>query len=251
MGSKQVEVNCDMGEGFGKWKMGPDEELMKFIDVANVACGFHAGDPSIMLRTLRLAKQHGVRVGAHPGFPDLFGFGRRRMEIDPEDMYALMLYQVGALVGILEAEGMKLNHVKPHGQLYFYVHKDEEIRDAVVRAVSKFNVPLYGLPHETMKAACAKYGVTLVHEFYPDIQYDETGHLAPVKGEQANGKIVGQRLEEFARDGHATTADGVRVDLGFGDLSRATLSICVHSDFPTALENAAAVRQTVDRVFNA
>ncbi|KAF9874581.1 LamB/YcsF family protein [Colletotrichum karsti] len=250
MAKKQIEVNCDMGEGFGRWKMGPDEELMKFIDVANVACGFHAGDPSIMLRTVRLAKQHVIRVGAHPGFPDLFGFGRRRMEIDPEDMYALMLYQVGALVGILEAEGMKLNHIKPHGQLYFYVHRDEEIRDAVVRAVSKFDVPLYGLPHDTMKEVCSKYGVTLVHEFYPDIQYDATGHLAPVKGEQANGKVVGERLANFVRDGHVTTPDGARVDLGFGDVSKASFSICVHSDFPAALENAAAVRSVVDRLFN-
>ncbi|PKS10638.1 hypothetical protein jhhlp_002393 [Lomentospora prolificans] len=248
--AKRVEINCDMGEGFGRWKMGPDEELMKVIDVANVACGFHAGDPSIMLKTVRLAKQNGVRVGAHPSFPDLGGFGRRRMEIDPEDMYAMILYQVGSLNAILKSEGMELNHVKPHGQLYFYVHQDAGIRDAVIRAVATFGVPIMGLPHSVIRETCAKYGVELIPEYFPDIEYDAAGQHVPVaKCRPVNGDVVKERIHSFATDGCATTADGVKVDLGFGDVSSATFSICIHSDLPTALDNASGARAAVDELF--
>ncbi|KAI1097208.1 LamB/YcsF [Jackrogersella minutella] len=242
--SRWIEINCDMGEGFGRWKMGPDEELMRYVDVANVACGFHAGDPSIMLRTVRLAKQHGVRVGAHPGMPDLLGFGRRRMSIAPDEMYALVLYQVGALAGMLAAEGVPLNHVKPHGELYFYVQRDAAIRDAVLRAVRTFNVPIYGMPTKDMIADCQRIGLKLIPEFYADINYNDEGQLVPVaESVPATPELISERIRMFASKGQVKSKSGDVVDI---PVDRQGFSICIHSDLPGALENAAAARAAVD-----
>lgn len=225
---------------------GPDEELMKHVDVANVACGFHAGDPSTMVRTVRLAKQHGIRVGAHPGMPDLLGFGRRRMAIAPEDMYAAVLYQVGALSGILAAEGMPLNHVKPHGELYFFVQRDAAIRDAVLRAVRTFNVPIYGLPTPQMVADCERVGVELIPEFYTDIDYDSRGALVPVaESVPVSPQMIRDRILMIAITGQARSATGTTVDIPLG---MGGFSICIHSDLPGALENATAARAAVNEV---
>ncbi|KAI6083530.1 LamB/YcsF, partial [Hypoxylon rubiginosum] len=245
---RSIEINCDMGEGFGRWKMGPDEELMKVVDVANIACGFHAGDPSTMVRTVRLAKKHGVLVGAHPGMPDLLGFGRRQMNVSPEDMYALVLYQVGALAGILAAEGVPLNHVKPHGELYFYIQRDAGIRDAVLRAVRTFDVPIYGMPTEQMVEHCEKIGLKLVPEFYPDINYNEKGQLVPVaESTPATPALIAERIAVFADSGKIKAKSGIMVDI---PVDRQGFSICIHSDLPGALENATAARQTVDRILS-
>ncbi|KAI0179693.1 LamB/YcsF [Hypoxylon sp. FL1284] len=241
-----IEINCDMGEGFGRWKMGPDEELMRIVDVANVACGFHAGDPSTMARTARLAKQHGVRVGAHPGLPDLLGFGRRRMAVAPEDARALVLYQVGALAGVLAAEGVPLNHVKPHGELYFYIQRDAAVRDAVLAAVRAFGVPIYGLPTPDMVEACRRAGVRLVPEFYADIDYDESGALVPVaQSVPATEELIAGRIRLFADTGTARTQAGASVEVP-GD--RQGFSICIHSDLPGALTSATAARRAVDEI---
>ncbi|OTA53225.1 LamB/YcsF [Hypoxylon sp. EC38] len=244
MAEKQwIEINCDMGEGYGRWKMGPDEELMKYIDVANVACGFHAGDPSIMVRTVRLAREHGIRVGAHPGMPDLLGFGRRRMNIAPDDMYAMVLYQVGALAGILAAEGVPLNHVKPHGELYFYIQRDAAIRDAVLRAVHTFNVPIYGLPTKHMIEDCQRIGVKLIPEFYPDIDYNDEGQLVPVaESIPVTPDLIKERIHLFADKGQAKTKAGSLVDI---PVDRQGFSICIHSDLPGAVANATAARAAI------
>ncbi|KAI1455093.1 LamB/YcsF [Annulohypoxylon moriforme] len=242
--SRWTEINCDMGEGFGRWKMGPDEELMRHVDVANVACGFHAGDPSTMVRTVRLAKQHGVRVGAHPGMPDLLGFGRRRMTIAPNDMYAIVLYQVGALAGILAAEGVPLNHVKPHGELYFYVQRDADIRDAVLRAVKAFNVPIYGLPTKHMVEDCQRIGLKLIPEFYADLNYNDEGQLVSVaESVPATPELVSKRIRTFAGKGQVESKSGSMVDIA---VNRQGFSICIHSDLPGALDNAAAARGAVN-----
>ncbi|KAI0007566.1 LamB/YcsF [Xylariaceae sp. FL0662B] len=244
--SRWIEINCDMGEGFGRWKMGPDEDLMRYVDVANVACGFHAGDPSIMVRTVRLAKQNGIKVGAHPGMPDLLGFGRRRMNISPDDMFALVLYQVGALAGVLAAEGVPLNHVKPHGELYFYIQRDAAILDAVLRAVRTFNVPIYGLPTKQMVEACQRMGLKLIPEFYADIDYNEKGQLVPVtESVPATPELVAQRIRTFADKGQARTKAGTLVDI---PVDNNGFSLCIHSDLPTALDNAIAARAAVDEV---
>ncbi|KAI8963596.1 LamB/YcsF [Daldinia sp. FL1419] len=243
--SRWIEINCDMGEGFGRWKMGPDEELMRYVDVANVACGFHAGDPSTMVRTVRLAKERGVRVGAHPGMPDLLGFGRRRMEISPDDMYALVLYQVGALAGILAAEDVPLNHIKPHGELYFYIQRDASIRDAVLRAVKTFNVPIYGLPTKHMVEDCERIGLKLVPEFYVDIDYNDQGGLVPVaESIPVTPELIGERIRLCVSEGKAKSKTGNVVDI---PLDKQGFSICVHSDLPGALENAAAARAAVEK----
>ncbi|KAI1139370.1 LamB/YcsF [Hypoxylon sp. FL0543] len=238
-----IEINCDMGEGFGRWKMGPDEQLMQYIDVANVACGFHAGDPSTMVRTVRLAKEYGVRVGAHPGMPDLLGFGRRRMAIAPEDMYAMVLYQVGALTGVLAAEGVPLNHVKPHGELYFYIQRDAAIRDAVLRAVHTFNVPIYGLPTKHMVEDCQRVGVKLIPEFYTDIDYNDKGELVPVaESIPVTPDLIKERIHLFASKGQAKTKTGNLVDI---PVDRQGFSVCIHSDLPGAVENAAIASEAV------
>ena len=140
-----IELNCDMGEAFGLYRCGDDEGIMPLIDVANVACGFHASDPVVLRRTVRLAKSHGVRVGAHPSFPDLQGFGRREMKMGHDELVACVIYQVGALKAFLDLEGMPLNHVKPHGALYGAASRDRAVADAIAEAVAAFGVPIMGM----------------------------------------------------------------------------------------------------------
>lgn len=215
------------------------------MDVADVACGFHAGDASTMIRTVRLAKQHGVRVGAHPGLPDLSGFGRRRMDIDPDDMYAMVLYQAGALQAILAAEGMLLSHVKPHGELYFYVQRDPKIREAVVGAVRALGVPLYSLPTEAMLETCRRLGVMLVPEFYPDIDYDAEGQLVPVTSSKpVTPDLIRKRIDDLATYGLITTSAGTTIRLdGFG---RGSFTVCIHSDLSGSLGNVLGAREAVE-----
>ena len=219
---------------------------MSYVDVANLACGFHAGDPSIMVKTVRLAKKHGVRVGAHPGLPDLLGFGRRQMAVSPEDVYALVLYQIGALTAVLKAEGVPLNHVKPHGELYFFLQRDPAVMDAVLRAVRVFDVPVYGLPTKHMVEACERVGVPLVPEFFTDIDYDANGNLVPVaKSQPATAELISRRILDFTLKGEVTTQSGNKVNLGFPDKP---FTICIHSDVPGALDNAIAARNAVEKI---
>jgi len=140
-----MTINCDMGEGFGLYRLGNDAALMPHIDLANIACGFHASDPSIMHATVRLAKQHGVKVGAHPSLPDMQGFGRRAMVIAPDEVQDLVIYQAGALKAFLDAEGLPLNHIKPHGALYGMAARDEAIAGAIADAARVFGVPVLGM----------------------------------------------------------------------------------------------------------
>ena len=213
---KKLEINCDVGEGFGRYKMvsrkvlscgllikmmlqGPDEELMKFIDIANIACGYHAGDPSIMLQTVRLCKQHGIKTGAHPGLPDMFGFGRRQMEIEPKDIYAMVLYQVGGLKSFLDAEGVRLNHIKAHGELYFYMQRDPSIMRAVLEACAIFKVPLYAAKNEKQKSMCKHFGIPFQEEIYVDIDYTPDGRLVPVSASvEATSEDIFTRITRAA-----------------------------------------------------
>ena len=170
-------INCDMGEAFGLYRMGDDEALMPLISVANVACGFHASDFNHMRKTVRLAKQHGVGVGAHPSLPDLQGFGRREMKMSRDELANCIIYQVGALKGFLEAEGMPLNHIKPHGSLYGMAARMEDVAHAVCDAADVFKVPLMGMIgtlHETIYPA---RGQTLIAEYYADLEYNDDGAL--------------------------------------------------------------------------
>jgi UPF0271 protein len=170
-----VAINCDMGEAFGLYRMGDDEAIMPLITVANVACGFHAADPVVMHKTVRLAKQHGVKVGAHPSLPDLQGFGRREMKIPRPELVDILIYQIGALGGFLNAEGMELNHVKPHGVLYGMAARQEEVAHAVCDAADIFGVPLFGMAGTLHEKVYTARGHRFVSEFYADLDYDGNG----------------------------------------------------------------------------
>ena len=172
-----IDLNCDMGEAYGIYKCGDDVGIMPLISVANVACGFHASDPSVMRQTVRLAKQHGVRVGAHPSYPDRDGFGRRRMEMEGEELTACIIYQVGALKGFLDAEGMALNHVKPHGALYGAAWRDEKVARAIAHAANTFGVPLMGMSGTGHEKVYGDLGVPIIFETYVDLDYNDAGQV--------------------------------------------------------------------------
>ena len=178
-----TKLNCDMGESFGIYKAGNDEEIMPLIDVANVACGFHASDPNHMRKTIELAKKHKVKVGAHPSFPDLQGFGRREMKMPKLEIKNMIMYQVGALKAFLNELNMPLNHIKPHGSLYVMASKDEEVARAIADAVEVFNVSIFGMAntaHEKIYKDERK--LDFIAEFYADLDYDKEGKLVIAKG---------------------------------------------------------------------
>ena len=232
-------INCDMGEGFGLYSLGQDEALMPLVTVANVACGFHASDFSHMRRTVRLAKAHGVEVGAHPSLPDLQGFGRREMKMARDELADCLIYQIGALKGFLDAEGMALSHIKPHGALYGMAARQEHAAHAVCDAADVFGAPILGMIgtlHETVYAA---RGHRFVAEYYADLDYAHDGSLVITREHHAvePGRAA-ERALRAVREGKARTLGGRDVDV------RAD-SICVHSDTPNALEVARAVREAV------
>ena len=237
-------INCDMGESFGLYKLGDDAGLMPFIDLANVACGFHASDYNHMRETVRLAKMHGVRVGAHPSLPDLQGFGRREMKMRRDELANCLIYQIGALTGFLEAEGMTLNHIKPHGSLYGMAARDEEVANAVCDAAQVFKKPLLGMLgtlHETVYPA---RGCQMIAEFYADLDYSDEGGLIITRVHDAkpSNEAAARCLRAIA-EGKARSAGGVDVKVG-------AETICVHSDTPNAQEIAAAVRAAIPRQAN-
>lgn len=226
---------------------GPDDELMKVVDVANVACGFHAGDPSIMRKTVKLAKEQGIKIGAHPGLQDLFGFGRRQIQYNPEDMYASILYQVGALKAFLDAEGLPLNHIKPHGELFFYMQRDLAICEAVIKACAVYGVPVYGAKgSDEEKALCEKYGLTFIEEGYVDIWTDKNKKLVRVgTGRPATSEDVYNRTLSMGMEDAVEALEGGKVKMGFDGKP---FSICIHSDMPTALDNARACRKAINEI---
>ncbi|ODV66500.1 LamB/YcsF [Hyphopichia burtonii NRRL Y-1933] len=242
------EINCDMGEGFGPWKLGPDEEIMPLIDRANIACAGHAGDPKIMEDMVRLAKKHDVKCGAHVGLPDKEGFGRRIWLIDPEDIYRLTIYQTGALKGFLQAEGVELTHIKPHGELYFYVERDENVMRAVIRAAKVFDVPLVAGKSARYTQLAEEYGVKLIQEFYPDLNYTPEGTLCRIKAGPKSLKtpeILAGHINKACISDEVVDIEDTTLNLGF---SGSPLSCCLHSDMPNALGNVKAARGAIDEV---
>ncbi len=234
-----IEMNCDMGEGYGLYKMGDDEGLMGYITVANVACGFHASDPMIMQKTVRLAKEHGVKVGAHPSLPDLQGFGRRAMVIAPQEVTAAIIYQVGALKAFLEAEDMALNHIKPHGALYGMAARDEAIANAVCDAAVHFGVSLYGMANTMHETVYAARGIPLVPEFYADLDYNKNGGLIITREhDPVEPQAAADRVLRVLRESKVKSVEGPDVEM------RAD-TVCVHSDTPNAVEVAQAVRDAI------
>jgi len=234
-----VAINCDMGESFGLYKIGDDEGLMPHITIANVACGFHASDPTVMANTVRLAKQHNVKVGAHPSLPDLQGFGRREMKMRPEELTDCIVYQVGALKGFLEREGMKLFHVKPHGSLYGMATKSQEVAKAVADAVKVFNVPVLGMAGTMHEKVYPAEGLDFISEYYADLDYADDGSLIITREHQAvDPKEAARRALRAVKDGVAETVSG-------GEVPVRADCICVHSDTPNAVAVAQAVKTAI------
>ncbi len=235
-------LNCDMGESFGLYRIGDDAGLMPLIDVANVACGFHASDYNHMRATLRLAKQHGVKVGAHPSLPDLQGFGRREMKIGREEMTNCIIYQIGALKGFLQAEGMELNHIKPHGSLYGMAARQEDIAHAICDAADVFKVPLFGMIgtlHETIYPA---RGHVFLSEFYADLDYTDAGGLIITREHSATDESrAAAACIRAITQGKVTSVGGV-------DVAVRADTICVHSDTPNAVALAQAVRAALTSI---
>ena len=229
-------INCDMGEGFGIYQAGDDAGLMPLIDAANVACGFHASDFNHMRATVGMAKAHGVKVGAHPSLPDRQGFGRREMKIGREELANCVLYQVGALKAFLDAEGMPLSHIKPHGSLYGMAARSEEAAHAVCDAARVFGVPLFGMINTAHEKVYAERGAEFVAEYYADLEYNADGGLIITREHgEADPARAAQRCVRAVEEGKTESVDGADVEV------RAD-TICVHSDTPNAVAVARAVR---------
>jgi UPF0271 protein len=239
-----IDLNADVGESFGPWTMGQDEALMTSITSANIACGFHAGDPTVMRQTIRLAKRHGVVVGAHPGFPDLAGFGRREMQVSPVELEDLILYQLAAIAGVAGAEGVRLQHVKAHGALYNMAARDVALARAIARAVAAFDrtLILLGLPNSALLSEAASAGLRVAAEVFADRTYEADGSLTPrrVPGSViADPAHVVARAVDMVRARQVTATDGTVLPL------RAD-TICLHGDTPGAADLARQVRAALE-----
>lgn len=229
-----------MGEAFGLHTFGNDPALMEIIDVANVACGFHAGDPGVMEATVALAQRNGVRVGAHPGLPDLVGFGRREMKLTPQEVEDIIRYQVGALSGFLAKHRLPLNHIKPHGSLYGMLARDEDLMLGAVRVAGDYGVPVFGIAGTAHQRVAEREGVEFVGELYVDLDYNAEGGLIILRQPHATDpQRAAERARRAIEEGTVLAEDGTELPIEFG-------SICVHSDTPNAAEVAAAVRAVVD-----
>lgn len=241
---RSFDINIDCGESFGNWCMGADEDLMPHVTTANVACGFHAGDPITMVNTVLLAKKHNVAVGAHPGLPDLRGFGRRKMSLSPEEVYADTIYQTGALIGVLRAHGMELHHVKPHGALYTMLSESKILGEAFVKAVIDIcPAPMIYYPapvkNHAITQIAADLGVDVVPEIYFDLSYDDEGALILKRANQgADLKDTKKRLTHFLENGEVLSENNKPV--GFD-----ARSICLHGDGPNAVELALTISNSL------
>ncbi len=240
-----ININCDMGESFGLYKMGDDEAVMPFITEANVACGFHGSDPNHMRKTVELAKRHGVKVGAHFSLPDLPGFGRREMKIDREEMANVITYQIGALKGFLDAAGMELNHMKPHGSLYGMAAREEHIAHAICDACELYNVPIFGLSSTLHEEVYVLRGLEFTPEFFADLDYDDSGKLLITREHPA---LVAAEVAEKAL---RAVRDGLVVSTAGTDVAVKAETICIHSDTPNVTDIAQAVRSALQTYLKA
>ena len=237
----KIDLNCDMGESYGQYKLGEDEAIMPFISSANIACGLHAGDPLVMQTTIRLAKRYGVAIGAHPGWPDLQGFGRRDMNLTSDETEAFVLYQIGALAAFAKVEGSALRHIKPHGALYNQAAKDRILADAIARAVKRFDkeLILVGLAGSVLVAAGMDAGLRIASEGFPDRRYNSDGTLVSRK----NAGAILESPEEVAAHAVALARDGI----DFAGRRVHVETLCLHGDNVHAAQNAKLVREALSR----
>lgn len=239
-----IDINCDMGESYGRWALGADAEVMPYVSSANIACGAHAGDPAVMRRTLRLAAAHGVAAGAHPGFADLAGFGRREIPIAGAEAHDLVLWQIGALDALARAEGVRLRHVKAHGALYNMAARDAALAGALASAVAAFDRTLvfFGLAGSPMLEAGRHAGLTVAAEGFADRAYEADGALTS-RGEPGavihDPAAVVARGVRMVRDARVTARNGT-------DIPMQVDTICVHGDTPGAAALARALREGLE-----
>ncbi|MET0216109.1 MAG: 5-oxoprolinase subunit PxpA [Vicinamibacterales bacterium] len=240
----KIDLNSDVGESFGAYRIGADADVMRSISSANVACGFHAGDPGVMRETVRLAKEAGVAVGAHPGFPDLVGFGRRELRASAREVEDLVLYQIGALAAIAASQDVPLLHVKAHGALYNMAARDRSLADAIARAVAAFDrgLILYGLPNSELLRAGEAAGLRVASEGFADRAYMADGSLASRSVDRSVIHDANEVLERSLRmvaDGEVVAVDGSRLTFRVDTL-------CVHGDTPGAAELTRQLRQGLE-----
>jgi UPF0271 protein len=239
-----VDLNCDMGESFGAYTIGADAAVMRYITSANIACGFHGGDPSVMRETVQLAAKHGVGIGAHPGLPDLAGFGRRAMAVSAQDAYDMVVYQLGALMAVATANGVRVAHLKPHGALYNMAAADAKLADAIARAVRDVDAKLvlFGLAGSHLIAAGEAGGLHCASEVFADRNYMPDGSLVPRSRADAmveDASVAVDRAIRMVKEGQIATVDGASVSV------RAD-TICIHGDGAHAGEFARALRQGLE-----
>ena len=237
--SLSVDLNCDLGESFGRYTLGQDTEMMGLITSANIACGFHAGDPGVMARTVDLAKQHSVSIGAHPGYPDVQGFGRRAMGLSVEEIAYAVCYQVGALAAFTQAAKINLVHIKPHGALYNLAAQDQAAARAVARAVADFDpsLILVGLAGSELIRAGEDLGLPVAHEGFPDRAYLPDGSLMPRAQAGAlieDPEAVAENAVRLVKQGIQKNEKHIRID-----------TLCLHGDHPQAVDNARLIREAL------
>ena len=239
----RIDLNCDMGESFGAWKMGNDEAVLGHVTSANIACGMHAGDPGTMRATVRAALANGVAIGAHPGFPDLQGFGRRAMTLTPSQAYETVLYQVGALAGFARAAGSRLGHVKAHGMLYNMAAKDAALAEAIAQAVRDFDdsLVLYGLAGSVLIGAAEKAGLRAASEVFADRTYQDDGSLTPRSQPGSMIDEVDAAIAQVKR----MVLEGVVRSVSGKDVPVKADTLCIHGDQPGAVVFAQAIRDAL------
>ncbi|MEG6584732.1 LamB/YcsF family protein [Dendrosporobacter sp. 1207_IL3150] len=237
----RVDLNCDLGESFGAYTIGSDQEIMKFVTSANIACGFHAGDPGVMNKTVKAALANNVAIGAHPGLPDLAGFGRRNMDISPKEAYDMVVYQVGALAAFVKAEGGRMQHVKPHGALYNMAAKSLVLSEAIAEAVYKVDpeLILFGLSSSHSVSAAERIGLRTAHEVFADRTYQIDGTLTPRNQPNAlitdDNQAISQVIRMVKESTVMTQQDqeiAIKAD-----------TVCIHGDGIHALEFARKIRE--------
>ncbi|MFT0548025.1 LamB/YcsF family protein [Allopusillimonas ginsengisoli] len=242
--ARTIDLNCDMGESFGAWTMGNDLEVLPYVTSANIACGFHGGDPGVMRRTVSAALRHGVALGAHPGLPDLMGFGRRVMDVSPREVYDLVVVQVGALAGVAASQGAALHHVKAHGALYNMASRNRELAMAIAQAVRDVDASLilYALASTVQVEAAQELGLAVAQEVFADRSYQSDGSLTSRKDPDAmivDADVSVRQVLRMIEQGKVRTVQGE-------DITVSPDTLCIHGDQPGAVVFARTIRQALD-----
>jgi len=244
-----IKLNSDLGEGYGTWKSGNDKEIMKYIDMANLACGFHAGDPLIMSNSIKEAKKNAILIGAHPGYQDLIGFGRRSIEYHPDELKVILIYQIGALRALAHFNGYDISYVKPHGALYNDMMKNEHIFRTIIQTLSSYDknlklMILSSSKNEIYKKIAQDFGISLIYEAFADRAYSDEGFLVSRKEKNSvikDVKTIIQRVKELSKEGYIKSINGKKLYLKVD-------SLCVHGDNEEALLITKTIREFLDNI---